>query len=218
VECAPELPANHFNSQGPLMPALLVALLAATPVLRSVEARTRGRDPRAPASTRRTSAPEPRRPRLRCADRLLWVPLPRLWPNWRVAIQIVTSETVVRWHRRGVRPLLVVESTTATGRPPGGGRRHPRADPADARGQPLLGAPRCPGGRASGLRPDRRGPARRRTASPLRTSRRLSDSARAVTPGPRICTGWLQFQRLYGVEMSPPASRRTLPRWRRSCC
>ena len=42
----------------------------------------------------------PRRPRLRQGDRLLWVLLSRLWPNWRRAVQIVTPETVVRWHRR----------------------------------------------------------------------------------------------------------------------
>jgi hypothetical protein len=43
----------------------------------------------------------PRRPRLRQVDRLLWVVLLRLWPNWRRAVRIVTPDTVVRWHRRG---------------------------------------------------------------------------------------------------------------------
>ncbi len=43
----------------------------------------------------------PRRPRLRHVDRVLWVLLSRLWPHWRRAIQIVTPDTVVRWHRRG---------------------------------------------------------------------------------------------------------------------
>jgi putative transposase len=42
----------------------------------------------------------PRRPRLRQLDRLVWVLLSRLWPNWRRAIHIVTPDTVVRWHRR----------------------------------------------------------------------------------------------------------------------
>jgi transposase InsO family protein len=32
---------------------------------------------------------------------LLWVLLSRLWPDWRRAVQIVTPDTVVRWHRRG---------------------------------------------------------------------------------------------------------------------
>jgi transposase InsO family protein len=43
----------------------------------------------------------PRRLRLGRADRVLWVLLSRLWPDWRRAVQIVTPDTVVRWHRRG---------------------------------------------------------------------------------------------------------------------
>ena len=42
----------------------------------------------------------PKRPRLRPIDRLLWMLLSRVWPNWRQAVQIVTPATVVRWHRR----------------------------------------------------------------------------------------------------------------------
>jgi hypothetical protein len=42
----------------------------------------------------------PRRPRLGQTDRVVWVLFPRLWPNWRGAIRIVTPGTVVRWHRR----------------------------------------------------------------------------------------------------------------------
>ena len=42
----------------------------------------------------------PKRPRLRSLDRLLWVLLSSVWPNWRQAVQIVTPATVVRWHRR----------------------------------------------------------------------------------------------------------------------
>jgi putative transposase len=41
-----------------------------------------------------------KRPRLRPLDRLLWVLLSSVWPNWRQAVQIVTPATVVRWHRR----------------------------------------------------------------------------------------------------------------------
>jgi len=43
----------------------------------------------------------PSRLRLGRTDRLLWVLLARLWPNWRRAVLIVTPDTVVRWHRRG---------------------------------------------------------------------------------------------------------------------
>ena len=42
----------------------------------------------------------PKRPRLRPIDRLLWMLLSSVWPNWRQALQIVTPATVVRWHRR----------------------------------------------------------------------------------------------------------------------
>jgi putative transposase len=83
------------------MPAPLVALLAA---LRSfarsrleLEAEVLALRHQLAVLQRQT----PRRPRLGRADRLLWVLLSRLWPNWRGAIQIVTPDTVVRWHRRG---------------------------------------------------------------------------------------------------------------------
>ena len=42
----------------------------------------------------------PKQPRLRPIDRLLWMLLSSVWPNWRQALQIVTPATVVRWHRR----------------------------------------------------------------------------------------------------------------------
>jgi hypothetical protein len=41
-----------------------------------------------------------KRPRLRPIDRLLWILLSSVWPNWRQAVRIVTPATVVRWHRR----------------------------------------------------------------------------------------------------------------------
>ena len=42
----------------------------------------------------------PKRPRLRPIDRLLWMLLSSVWPNWRQTVQIVTPATVVGWHRR----------------------------------------------------------------------------------------------------------------------
>jgi putative transposase len=44
-----------------------------------------------------------RRVPLRAMDRLLWVALLRLWPEWRKALVLVKPETVVGWHRRGFR-------------------------------------------------------------------------------------------------------------------
>jgi hypothetical protein len=44
-----------------------------------------------------------RRAPLRAMDRLLWVALHRLWPEWRTALVLVKPETVIGWHRRGFR-------------------------------------------------------------------------------------------------------------------
>jgi transposase InsO family protein len=41
------------------------------------------------------------RPRLRTADRLLWVLLSRLWSRWTDAVLIVQPATVIRWQRTG---------------------------------------------------------------------------------------------------------------------
>jgi putative transposase len=43
------------------------------------------------------------RPRLRAADRLLWVGLTRVWAGWRQSLVFVTPDTVVRWQRRRLR-------------------------------------------------------------------------------------------------------------------
>jgi hypothetical protein len=45
----------------------------------------------------------PRRLRLCRTDRLVWVLLSRVWPQWRRAVQIVTPDTVIRWHRQAFR-------------------------------------------------------------------------------------------------------------------
>jgi len=42
-------------------------------------------------------------PKLWPRDRVFWVWLSRLWPDWRSALLIVKPETVVRWHRQGFR-------------------------------------------------------------------------------------------------------------------
>ena len=44
-----------------------------------------------------------KRPKLRPRDRIFWVCLCHLWPNWRSALCIVQPETVIRWHRRGFK-------------------------------------------------------------------------------------------------------------------
>jgi hypothetical protein len=43
----------------------------------------------------------PTRLRLGRVDRLVWVLLSRAWSGWREAVQIVSPDTVVAWHRQG---------------------------------------------------------------------------------------------------------------------
>lgn len=44
-----------------------------------------------------------KRERLRHSDRVFWVTLRRLWPNWSRPLLMVKPDTVVRWHRKGFR-------------------------------------------------------------------------------------------------------------------
>ncbi|MEE9268911.1 MAG: integrase core domain-containing protein [Candidatus Krumholzibacteria bacterium] len=45
-----------------------------------------------------------RKPRhLTNRDRVLWIVLSRLWPDWRESLAIVQPKTVVAWHRKGWR-------------------------------------------------------------------------------------------------------------------
>ena len=43
------------------------------------------------------------RPRLDLLDKLLWVAVRRFWSGWQQSLIAVTPETVVRWHRGGIR-------------------------------------------------------------------------------------------------------------------
>jgi len=52
--------------------------------------------------------------RLSVADRLLWVWLSRVWTDWRSALRIVKPETVIAWHRKGFRLLLVLEESRSS--------------------------------------------------------------------------------------------------------
>ncbi len=63
-----------------------------------------------------------RRPRLRRRDRIFWVWLSHIWPDWRSALVIVKPETVITWHRQGFR--LYWRWRSRAGKP---GR--PRVDP-----------------------------------------------------------------------------------------
>jgi len=62
-------------------------------------------------------------PRIENRDRLFWITLLRLWPDWRGALSLVQPATVVRWHRKGFRAYWRWKSRTNGGRP--------RIDPPD---------------------------------------------------------------------------------------
>jgi putative transposase len=42
-------------------------------------------------------------PRFAAPDKLFWVMLRRLWPEWRRVLILVKPETVIRWHRTGFK-------------------------------------------------------------------------------------------------------------------
>jgi putative transposase len=58
-----------------------------------------------------------RRIQLRVWDRILWVWLSRLWTGWPSALLIVKPETVIAWHRRGLKLYRTWKSRHPSGRP-----------------------------------------------------------------------------------------------------
>jgi putative transposase len=58
------------------------------------------------------------RPRLSTVDRVFWVALSRLWPEWRSALVLVRPETVIRWQRQRFRRYWRSISAPGPGRPP----------------------------------------------------------------------------------------------------
>jgi putative transposase len=59
------------------------------------------------------------RPHLATCDRLFWMGLGRIWPNWRTALVLVQPDTVVRWHRDWLRRRWTRRSKPRPdGRPP----------------------------------------------------------------------------------------------------
>jgi len=60
-----------------------------------------------------------RRPRLRLtsSDRVLWAWLSQAWSGWRSAVHIVRPDTVIAWHRRGLRLFWTWKSRHRLGRP-----------------------------------------------------------------------------------------------------
>src|SRR5712672_4370954 len=59
----------------------------------------------------------PSKPRLRVADRLIFVWLYRLFPSVLSALSVIEPETVIRWHRMGFRLYWRWKSRSRGGRP-----------------------------------------------------------------------------------------------------
>ena len=60
-----------------------------------------------------------KRPKLRPRDRVFWVWLSKLWPNWSSALAIVQPQTVIKWHRMGFKLYWRWKSRAGQpGRPP----------------------------------------------------------------------------------------------------
>jgi len=58
-------------------------------------------------------------PKRRPRDRIFWVVLSRLWPNWQSALAIVQPETVIKWYRQGFKLFWRWKSRAGkSGRPP----------------------------------------------------------------------------------------------------
>jgi putative transposase len=58
-----------------------------------------------------------RNPKPRTADRLLWVGMRGIWPDWQKALLLFQPQTIVAWHRLGFRLFWRWESRRRTGRP-----------------------------------------------------------------------------------------------------
>ena len=57
------------------------------------------------------------KPRLAQADRLLWLALRRLWPDWQKGLLLFHPQTVIAWHRQGFRLFWRWKSRARSGRP-----------------------------------------------------------------------------------------------------
>jgi len=57
------------------------------------------------------------KPRLAQADRLLWLALRRLWPDWQKGLLLFQPQTVIAWHRQGFRLFWRWKSRARSGRP-----------------------------------------------------------------------------------------------------
>ena len=58
-----------------------------------------------------------KRPKLRLRDRVFWVWLSRLWPNWRSALAIVQPETASRGYATITQAVIIANKRRRSDRP-----------------------------------------------------------------------------------------------------
>jgi len=85
------------------------------------------------------------RPKLRAWDRILWIWLLRLWPEWRTALIIVKPETVIAWHCKGFRLFWTWKSRRGRSGRPRISRDIRELIRTMSKSNPLWGAPRVHG-------------------------------------------------------------------------
>lgn len=78
-----------------------------------------------------------KQPRLRPADRWLWVVLARVWKEWQSALAMVQPATVIAWHRKGFRLYWAWKIRRGKAGRPAVARS--RFDPPDEPGESALG-------------------------------------------------------------------------------
>jgi hypothetical protein len=85
-----------------------------------------------------------RKPKLRCADRLLWVGLRRLWPHWQQALQLFQPQTIIGLAPAWLSLVLALEIPNPPGKTFRGSGSH-HADSTDVAGQSDMGQSAHPG-------------------------------------------------------------------------
>src|SRR3954463_11888195 len=81
-----------------------------------------------------------KRPPLRSGDRLFWILLSKAWRNWRTAVVVLQTETVVRWHRQWLRRRGTRRSAHARPGRPSHGRRDSEARGPDGHSESVVGS------------------------------------------------------------------------------
>src|SRR3954453_20536228 len=86
-----------------------------------------------------------KRPKLTSADRLFWIWLCWVWPDWRSGLSIMKASTVVGWHRKGFRLFWTWKIRHGKPGRPGVPKQVRDLIRTMSRENPLWGAPRIHG-------------------------------------------------------------------------